>query len=92
MLSQQGPKQTVVEKVDIIYSPFYCLILLHELFKIGLYKGVIILNLPFDHNQNKFKKNKRILFQANLPIASEREKVVDIIMQTSLLLTDRQIL
>lgn len=58
------------------------------------------MNLPLDHNQNKFKKKKQILFQANLPIAQERktkklniiEKAVDIIMQISLLLTDRQIL
>lgn len=90
----------LVEKADIIYFPSYCLIFLHELIKTGLYKGVIILNLPLDHNQNDFKKNKQILFQANLPIVWERnteklnitEKAVDTIMQISLLLTDRQIL
>lgn len=57
------------------------------------------MNLPLDNNQNKFKKNKQILFKANLPIAWERkteklniiEKAVDVIMQISLLLTNRQI-
>lgn len=66
----------------------------------GLYEGVIIMNLPLDHNQNKFKEKKQILFQANFPIVQERktkklniiEKAADIIMQISLLLTDRQIL
>lgn len=31
------------------------------------------MNLPLDDNQNNFKKNKQILFQANLPVAQERK-------------------